>query len=118
MLHVNPKMLAWLSELEADLLQRRTQAEAEGWIGEIKGIDLTQAEGGEGLVRPHAGEPEARRTRERVHHPSAMVQVSEHPLEMEQPGTDRVLYPHGHPRVNVLGRAADAVDRFTRRAIK
>ncbi|MFC7992138.1 tyrosine-type recombinase/integrase [Streptomyces pilosus] len=41
MLHVNPKMLARLSELEADLLQRRTRAEAEGWIGEIEGIDLT-----------------------------------------------------------------------------
>ncbi|MDT0457204.1 recombinase [Streptomyces sp. DSM 41527] len=41
MLHVNPKMLARLSELEADLLQRRTQAEAAGWIGEIEGIDLT-----------------------------------------------------------------------------
>ncbi|RLV64367.1 DNA integrase/recombinase [Streptomyces sp. CBMAI 2042] len=41
MLHVNPKMLARLSELEADLLQRRTRAEAEGWSGEIEGIDLT-----------------------------------------------------------------------------
>ena len=40
MLHVNPKMLTRLSELEADLLQPRTQAEAEGWIGEIEGIDL------------------------------------------------------------------------------
>ncbi|MDX2817684.1 integrase [Streptomyces sp. PA03-5A] len=41
MLHVNPKMLARLTELEADLLQRRAQAEAKGWIGEIGGIDLT-----------------------------------------------------------------------------
>ncbi|WDV55516.1 hypothetical protein PV963_36775 [Streptomyces coeruleorubidus] len=41
MLHVNPKTLAGLTELEADLLQRRAQAEAEGWIGEIEGIDLT-----------------------------------------------------------------------------
>jgi hypothetical protein len=41
MLHVNPKMLARLTELEADLLQRRAQAEAEGWIDEIEGIDLT-----------------------------------------------------------------------------
>ncbi|MGW1554141.1 tyrosine-type recombinase/integrase [Streptomyces sp. NPDC002346] len=41
MLHVNPKMLARLTELEADLLQRRAQAEAEGWIGEIEGLDLT-----------------------------------------------------------------------------
>lgn len=41
MLHVNPKMLARLTELEADLLQRRAQAKAEGWIGEIEGIDLT-----------------------------------------------------------------------------
>jgi hypothetical protein len=41
MLHVNPKMLARLDELEADLLNRRARAEAEGWIGEIEGIDLT-----------------------------------------------------------------------------
>ncbi|MFK0121329.1 hypothetical protein ACIQR3_36470, partial [Streptomyces sp. NPDC090994] len=41
MLHVNPKMLVRLTELEADLLQRRAQAKAEGWIGEIEGIDLT-----------------------------------------------------------------------------
>ncbi|MET9104976.1 recombinase [Streptomyces zhihengii] len=41
MLHVNPKMLARLSELEADLLQRRTRAEARGWFGEIEGIEPT-----------------------------------------------------------------------------
>ncbi|WP_223838052.1 recombinase [Streptomyces venezuelae] len=29
--------------MEADLLQRRAQAEVEGWIGEIEGIDLTLA---------------------------------------------------------------------------
>jgi hypothetical protein len=41
MLHVNPKMLPRLDELEADLLTRRTRAEAEGWRGELEGIDLT-----------------------------------------------------------------------------
>lgn len=41
MLHVNPKMLARLDEFETDLLDRRTRAEAEGWAGEIEGIDMT-----------------------------------------------------------------------------
>jgi hypothetical protein len=41
MLHVNPKMLARLDELETDLLDRRTRAKAEGWAGEIEGIDMT-----------------------------------------------------------------------------
>ena len=41
MLHVNPKMLARLDELEADLLDRRTRAEAENWVGEIEGIAMT-----------------------------------------------------------------------------
>ncbi|WP_406319984.1 hypothetical protein OHA77_12570 [Streptosporangium sp. NBC_01639] len=41
MLNVNPKMLDRLNEIEADLLVRRERAEAEGWIGEIEGIDLT-----------------------------------------------------------------------------
>jgi hypothetical protein len=41
MLHVNPKMLARLDELETDLLARRERAETEGWAGEIEGIDLT-----------------------------------------------------------------------------
>jgi hypothetical protein len=34
-------MLPRLDELEADLLDRRTRAEAEAWLGEIEGIDLT-----------------------------------------------------------------------------
>jgi len=29
--HVNPKMLARLDELETDLVDRRTRAQAEGW---------------------------------------------------------------------------------------
>jgi hypothetical protein len=41
MLHVDPKMLGRLEEIETDLLARRTRAEAEGWFGEIDGIDLT-----------------------------------------------------------------------------
>ncbi|MCZ9329402.1 tyrosine-type recombinase/integrase [Nocardia farcinica] len=41
MLHVDPRMIPRLDELEDDLLQRRQRAEAEGWAGEIEGIDLT-----------------------------------------------------------------------------
>ncbi|WP_406046609.1 tyrosine-type recombinase/integrase [Kribbella sp. NBC_00889] len=41
MLTLNPKMLPRLDELEADLVQRRDQAAANGWKGEIEGIDLT-----------------------------------------------------------------------------
>lgn len=32
-----------LDEIESDLLGRRARAEAEGWLGEIEGIDLTLA---------------------------------------------------------------------------
>lgn len=41
MLNVNPKMVSRLDELEHDLLARRQRAEAERWLGEIEGIDLT-----------------------------------------------------------------------------
>lgn len=41
MLQVNPKMISRLCELEDDLLARRSRAEAEGWAGEMEGIDLT-----------------------------------------------------------------------------
>lgn len=41
MLRLDPKMVERLGELEVDLLARRTRAEAEGWLGEIEGIDLT-----------------------------------------------------------------------------
>lgn len=41
MLHVNPKMLGRLDELETDLLARRQRAETEGWTGDVEGIDLT-----------------------------------------------------------------------------
>ena len=40
-LQVDPKMLARLEEIEADLLARRERAQAEGWRGEIEGLDLT-----------------------------------------------------------------------------
>jgi site-specific recombinase XerD len=40
-LHVDPKMLPRLVELERDLRDRRRRAEHEGWTGEIEGIDLT-----------------------------------------------------------------------------
>ncbi len=41
MLHINPKMIPRLNELEADLQGRRERAVAEGWLGEIEGIELT-----------------------------------------------------------------------------
>jgi hypothetical protein len=40
-LHVDPRMLGRLDEIETDLLVRRKRAEAEGWHGEIEGLDLT-----------------------------------------------------------------------------
>ncbi|MFI1884871.1 recombinase [Streptomyces jumonjinensis] len=41
MLSINPKMLPRLDEIEEDLLARRKRAIAEGWQGEIEGLDLT-----------------------------------------------------------------------------
>jgi hypothetical protein len=41
MLHVQPDMLPRLDIIETDLLERRSRAEAEHWLGEIEGIDLT-----------------------------------------------------------------------------
>jgi len=41
MLHVEPKMLARLDELEADLMARLERARTEEWLGEIEGINLT-----------------------------------------------------------------------------
>ncbi|WP_328791524.1 tyrosine-type recombinase/integrase [Streptomyces sp. NBC_00273] len=41
MLRINPKMLARLEELEADLLARLRRAEEENWLGEVEGINLT-----------------------------------------------------------------------------
>lgn len=41
MININPKMLPRLDEIEVDLLVRRARAEAEGWLGELEGIDLT-----------------------------------------------------------------------------
>ena len=40
-LHINPRMLPRLDELETDLEQRRKRAVSEGWLGEIEGIDRT-----------------------------------------------------------------------------
>lgn len=34
-------MLPRLDELESDLKERRKRATAEGWLGEIEGVDLT-----------------------------------------------------------------------------
>ncbi|MGX1675424.1 recombinase [Streptomyces sp. NPDC055400] len=34
-------MITPLEEIEIDLLARRARAEAEGWLGEIEGIELT-----------------------------------------------------------------------------
>ncbi|MEU4292099.1 site-specific integrase [Kribbella sp. NPDC026596] len=41
MLHVDPRMLSRLNELEADLIDRRRHALDAGWLGELEGIDLT-----------------------------------------------------------------------------
>lgn len=40
-LHINPKMLPRLDELEAGLEQRRKRAVSAGWLGEIERIDRT-----------------------------------------------------------------------------
>lgn len=41
MISISPTMLPRLDEIEGDLLARRARAEAERWLGEIEGIDLT-----------------------------------------------------------------------------
>jgi hypothetical protein len=41
MLTLKPSMLPRLDEIEEDLVQRRQHANAQGWHGEIEGIDLT-----------------------------------------------------------------------------
>lgn len=41
LLRVDPKMLGRLDEIHTDLLARRAHADAQGWLGEIEGIDLT-----------------------------------------------------------------------------
>ena len=43
MLHVDPKMLPRLDDIEASLLKRRDRTHTENWLGEIEGIDLTLA---------------------------------------------------------------------------
>jgi hypothetical protein len=40
-ININPKMLPRLDEIEVGLLAHRARAEAQGWLGEIEGIDLT-----------------------------------------------------------------------------
>ena len=42
MLHVDPAMIDRLDEIDADLILRREKALAEGWTGELEGIDLTR----------------------------------------------------------------------------
>lgn len=41
MLRIDPKMIIRLTDIEADLEQRRQRAHDEGWLGEVEGIDLT-----------------------------------------------------------------------------
>ncbi|MFD5242875.1 hypothetical protein [Streptomyces tendae] len=43
MLQISPKMISRLDDLEGDLIARRTRAHAEGWAGEIEGLNLTLA---------------------------------------------------------------------------
>jgi hypothetical protein len=60
-------MLARLDEIEAGLTGRRQRAEKEGWLGEIKGIDLTlsflrrKRARTQRFTRTHLGLPAARR---------------------------------------------------------
>ena len=42
MLHVDPAMMDRLREIDADLILRHEKALAEGWTGELEGIDLTR----------------------------------------------------------------------------
>ena len=42
MLHVDPGMIERLDQIDADLILRRERAQAEGWFGELEGIDLTK----------------------------------------------------------------------------
>ncbi|MFE0701066.1 hypothetical protein [Streptomyces sp. NPDC058872] len=62
MFHADPKTLARFPELQAGLLQRRTQADAEGWNGEIEGIDLALT-----LLRAKRDETQRRTRRPAVH---------------------------------------------------
>ena len=41
MLRIDPAMIGRLTEIETDLISRRTRAVERGWLGEIEGIDLT-----------------------------------------------------------------------------
>ncbi len=41
MLRIDPAMIGRLTEIETDLIGRRTRAVERGWLGEIEGIDLT-----------------------------------------------------------------------------
>jgi len=41
MLHVDPATLERLDDIHTDLTARRKRAQAEGWLGELEGIDLT-----------------------------------------------------------------------------
>ena len=42
MLQIAPAMLERLDEIDTDLIARRAQAQTEGWLGELEGIDLTR----------------------------------------------------------------------------
>lgn len=41
MLHVDPRMISRMDEIETDLHARRQRAESEGWRGELEGIEVT-----------------------------------------------------------------------------
>jgi len=100
MLHVGPKMLPRLVELERDR-DRRRRAEQEGWTGEIEGIDLTlrllaekkAAAERAGRTRPTAallGMPVTRRAASpRRHTPADTVSDSTLASESIAPGTSR-----------------------------
>ncbi|MGH3600668.1 MAG: site-specific integrase [Pseudonocardiaceae bacterium] len=62
-LHVNPKMLPRLDELESDLEERKARAASEAWLGEIEGIARP--------VTPKPVHPHAQKTPLRHRLPSA-----------------------------------------------
>ncbi|MCX4094496.1 site-specific integrase [Nocardia sp. alder85J] len=73
MLHVNPRMITRLHELEADLTARHERALAEGWAGEIEGIELTLT-----FLRAKRDD-----TQRRMHRPAVDIGIPVIPQELD-----------------------------------
>jgi hypothetical protein len=87
MLHVDPKMITRLDEIEEDLRTRRLRAEAEGWIGEMEGIEIT-------LTFLHGTRSEGRRLDQRT----ASLGIPTFRKVNERPATTTswTEFPRGH----------------------